>query len=466
MPFGAVYKPSPRGERLRDSRPLCWGLRRKMESLVIRLLGKGLGGAAALAMLALSMPAAAQDASALNSGDTSWIIVATALVLMMTLPGLAMFYAGLVRSQAVLSVVMQCFAIACLASVLWLLVGYSLAFDTTVGGVVGGVGKALFAGVTADAMSGSIPEIVFAVFQMTFAVITPALIVGAYVERIKFPAVLMISGAWLLLVYAPVCHWVWGGGWLADLGVMDFAGGLVVHLSAGVAALVIAAMLGSRRGFPNQVHPPHSPGMTAVGAGLLWVGWFGFNGGSQLAADGGAGMAIAVTHISAATAALVWGAIEWIKFGKTSLVGVATGVIAGLATVTPASGFIGPLGALILGAVSGGVCFFFTEIVKEKWSIDDSLDVFAVHGVGGLIGVILVSVVAGTAFGGGGIEVSMARQLGVQTIGVVATALWSAVATFVVVKVVEALTGGLRVDEEDELVGLDLATHGERGYDL
>ena len=436
-----------------------------MKNPGIRLLAQG---GAALAAFALSLPAAAQDAPALDSGDTAWIIVATALVLFMTLPGLAMFYAGLVRSQAVLSVIMQCFAIACLASVLWLVVGYSLAFDETVGGFVGGVGKAFFAGVTADAMSGTIPEIVFAVFQMTFAVITPALIVGAYVERIKFPAVLLISGAWLLLVYAPICHWVWGGGWLSGLGVLDFAGGLVVHLSAGVSALVIAAMLGSRRGFPNQVHPPHSPGMTAVGAGMLWVGWFGFNGGSQLAADGGAGMAIAVTHISAATAALVWGAIEWIKFGKTSLVGAATGVIAGLATVTPASGFIGPVGALVLGATSGVVCFFFTEIVKDKWNIDDSLDVFAVHGVGGLIGVLLVSLLADVALGGGGLaeEMTMARQLGVQTIGAVATVMWSGVVTFVVVTVVGALTGGLRVDEEDELVGLDLATHGERGYDL
>ena len=436
-----------------------------MKNPGIRLLAQG---GAALAAFALSLPAAAQDAPALDSGDTAWIIVATALVLFMTLPGLAMFYAGLVRSQAVLSVIMQCFAIACLASVLWLVVGYSLAFDETVGGFVGGVGKAFFAGVTADAMSGTIPEIVFAVFQMTFAVITPALIVGAYVERIKFPAVLMISGAWLLLVYAPICHWVWGGGWLSGLGVLDFAGGLVVHLSAGVSALVIAAMLGSRRGFPNQVHPPHSPGMTAIGAGMLWVGWFGFNGGSQLAADGGAGMAIAVTHISAATAALVWGAIEWIKFGKTSLVGAATGVIAGLATVTPASGFIGPVGALVLGATSGVVCFFFTEIVKDKWNIDDSLDVFAVHGVGGLIGVLLVSLLADVALGGGGLaeEMTMARQLGVQTIGAVATVMWSGVVTFVVVTVVGALTGGLRVDEEDELVGLDLATHGERGYDL
>ena len=279
---------------------------------------------------------------------------------------------------------------------------------------------------------------------------------------------LLISGAWLLVVYSPVCHWVWGGGWLAGLGVMDFAGGLVVHLTAGVSALVIAVVLGARRGFPNQVHPPHSPGLTAVGAGLLWVGWFGFNGGSQLAADGGAGMAIAVTHISAATAAIVWGAIEWIKFGKTSLVGAATGVIAGLATITPASGFVGPVGALILGAAAGLICFFATELVKSKWEIDDSLDVFAVHGVGGMIGVVLVSALAVGAFGGAGLaeNVTIARQLGVQVIGLIATAAWSAVATFVLVKVADLLVGGMRVDEEDELVGLDLATHGERGYDL
>ena len=429
--------------------------------------GRWIAGAVAAAGAALApLPALAQDA--LDTGDTSWIIVATALVLMMTLPGLAMFYAGLVRSQAVLSVIVHCFAIACVASVLWLVVGYSLAFGDSVGGVVGDLGKAFFAGVTTDALSGSIPEIVFAVFQMTFAVITPALIVGAYVERIKFPAVLLISGAWLLVVYSPVCHWVWGGGWLAQLGVMDFAGGLVVHLTAGVSALVIAVVLGARRGFPNQVHPPHSPGLTAVGAGLLWVGWFGFNGGSQLAADGGAGMAIAVTHISAATAAIVWGAIEWIKFGKTSLVGAATGVIAGLATITPASGFVGPVGALILGAAAGLICFFATELVKSKWEIDDSLDVFAVHGVGGMIGVVLVSALAIGAFGGGGLaeDVTIARQLGVQVIGLIATAVWSAVATFVLVKVADLLVGGMRVDEEDELVGLDLATHGERGYDL
>ena len=422
---------------------------------------------AGLAAALFASPALAQDAAA-DSGDTAWIIVATALVLLMTLPGLAMFYAGLVRSQAVLSVVVHCFAIACLSSVLWLAVGYSLSFGESVGGLFGGLDKAFFSGVTADALSGTIPEIVFAVFQMTFAVITPALIVGAYVERVKFPVVLMASGAWLLVVYSPICHWVWGGGWLSGLGVMDFAGGLVVHLSAGVSALVIAAQLGSRRGFPNATHPPHNPGMTAIGAGLLWVGWFGFNGGSQLAADGGAGMAIAVTHIAAATAAIVWGAIEWIKFGKTSIVGAATGVIAGLATITPASGFVGPIGALVLGAVAGAVCFFATEVVKQTWSIDDSLDVFAVHGVGGLIGTLLVSGLALASFGGGGLEegVTVARQLGVQAIGALAVAAWSALATFAIVKAAGALCGGLRVDEEDELLGLDLATHGERGYDL
>ena len=424
---------------------------------------------AGLAAALFASPALAQDAAA-DSGDTAWIIVATALVLLMTLPGLAMFYAGLVRSQAVLSVVVHCFAIACLSSVLWLAVGYSLAFGESVGGLFGGLDKAFFASVAPGDLwpDTTIPEIVFAVFQMTFAVITPALIVGAYVERIKFPVVLMASGAWLLVVYSPICHWVWGGGWLYGLGVMDFAGGLVVHLSAGVSALVIAAQLGSRRGFPNATHPPHNPGMTAIGAGLLWVGWFGFNGGSQLAADGGAGMAIAVTHIAAATAAIVWGAIEWIKFGKTSIVGAATGVIAGLATITPASGFVGPIGALVLGAVAGAVCFFATEVVKQTWSIDDSLDVFAVHGVGGLIGTLLVSGLALASFGGGGLEegVTVARQLGVQAIGALAVAAWSALATFAIVKAAGALCGGLRVDEEDELLGLDLATHGERGYDL
>ena len=415
----------------------------------------------------LPQPAWAAEA-AFSAGDSAWIIVASALVLLMTLPGLAMFYAGLVRSQAVLSVIMQCFAITCVASLLWLILGYSLAFADSVGGIIGGLGKAFFAGVTRDALTGSIPEIVFAVFQMTFAIITPALMVGAYVERVKFQAVLILSGVWLIVVYAPVCHWIWGGGWLSALGIMDFAGGLVVHTTAGVSALVIAVMLSGRRGFPNQIHPPHNPGMTAAGAALLWVGWFGFNGGSQLAADGNAGMAIAATHIAAAAGAATWSATEWIKFGKTSVVGAATGVIAGLATVTPASGFIGPVGALILGVAAGAVCFFATKLVKQRWKIDDSLDVFAVHGVGGMLGSLLVAGLAVGALGGNGLAENMtiAKQFGVQVVGLLATAAWSALATFAIVKITAALTGGLRVDEEDELVGLDLASHGERGYDF
>ncbi len=420
-----------------------------------------------LPVLALPFPALAEDT--LNSGDTAWIIAASALVLFMTLPGLALFYAGLVRSQAVLSVIMHCFAIACVASVLWLVIGYSLAFDSSIaGGWVGGFGKAFFSGVTSDVLNGSIPEIVFAVFQMTFAVITPALIVGAYVERIKFSSVLIFSSAWLLLVYAPVCHWVWGGGWLAGMGVMDFAGGIVVHATAGVSALVIAILLGSRRGFPDSVRPPHNPGMTAAGAAMLWVGWFGFNGGSQLAADGGAGMAIMATHIAAATAAIVWSAIEWIKFGKPSVVGAVTGIIAGLATVTPASGFVGPMGGLILGAAGGFVCFYLVQIVKFCLKIDDSLDVFAVHGIGGIMGSLLVAVLALGAFGGGGLAdgQTVGGQLGVQALGVVVTLVWSAVFTFIIVKVTGALTGGLRVSQDEEITGIDLASHGERGYDL
>jgi len=424
-----------------------------------------IGGLLAAGLL-LPVPALAQDA--LSAGDTAWIIAATALVLFMTLPGLALFYAGLVRSQAVLSVVMQCFAIACLASVLWLIAGYSLAFGDSVAGWIGGLNKAFFAGVTPDAMSGSIPEIVFAVFQMTFAVITPALIVGAYPERMKFSAVLWMSGLWLLLVYAPVCHWVWGGGWLSKLGVMDFAGGIVVHATAGISAVVIAVVLGARRGYPEHVRPPHNPGMTATGAAMLWVGWYGFNGGSQLAADGGAGMAIAATHIAAATAAMVWSAIEWIKFGKPSLVGAVTGVIAGLATVTPASGFVGPMGGLILGFAAGIVCFYAVQIVKFRLKIDDSLDVFAVHGVGGILGSLLVSVLALGAFGGGGLAEgqSVGGQLGVQALGVGVTLVWSAGFTFLILKVTGALTGGLRVSEEEEIQGLDIVSHGESGYDI
>ncbi|MCA8927504.1 MAG: ammonium transporter [Alphaproteobacteria bacterium] len=423
-------------------------------------------GAALTLGLLLPLPAFAQDA--LNSGDTAWIIVATALVLFMTLPGLALFYAGLVQSQSVLSVIMHCFAIACLASVLWLVAGYSLAFGDSVSGWIGNLDKAFFAGVTPEALHGSIPEIVFAIFQMTFAIITPGLIVGAYPERMKFSAVLWVSGLWLLLVYAPVCHWVWGGGWMAGMGVMDFAGGIVVHATAGISAVVIAVMLGARRGFPEHVRPPHNPGMTATGAAMLWVGWYGFNGGSQLAADGGAGMAIAATHIAAATAALTWSAIEWVKFGKPSVVGAVTGVIAGLATVTPASGFVGPMGGLILGLAAGFVCFYAVQIMKFSLKLDDSLDVFAVHGVGGILGSLLLSVLALAAFGGRGLAEGQTAigQLGVQAVGVGVTLIWSAGLTFLIVKVTGALTGGLRVTEEQEIEGLDLAYHGERGYDI
>ena len=405
----------------------------------------------------------------MNSGDTSWILVATALVLFMTLPGLALFYGGLVRSKSVLSVVMHCFSIAALASLLWMIVGYSLAFGDDVGGVLGGLDKVFLAGIATDTLWGSIPEIVFAIFQMTFAIITPALIVGAFVERTKFPSILIISSAWALLVYSPICHWVWGGGWLQQLGIMDFAGGVVVHVSAGTSALVVASMVGRRRGFPNQIQPPHNPGMAAAGAAMLWVGWFGFNGGSQLAADGGAGMAIAVTHIAAVSGAIAWSTVEWIKFRKSSLVGAVTGVIAGLATVTPASGFVGPAGGLVLGALAGVVCFFVVDVVKYHWKIDDSLDVFAVHGMGGVIGTLLVPFLAVAVLGGRGLSVengSIVLQLGVQALGVVAAMAWSGGFTFVIVKVTSWLTGGTRVDEEDELVGLDLAIHGERGYDM
>ncbi len=421
-----------------------------------------------LALVAVMLPVPAMAEDVMSGGDTAWIITATALVLFMTLPGLALFYAGLVRSQAVLSVIMQCFGIACLASVLWLVVGYSLAFDSTLGGIVGGFSKMFLAGVGTDTLSGSIPEIVFAGFQMTFAIITPALIVGAYPERMRFSSVLLFSSLWLLIVYAPVCHWVWGGGWLADMGIMDFAGGIVVHATAGTSALVLAILLGSRAGFPDGVRPPHNPGMTATGAAMLWVGWFGFNGGSQLAADGGAGMAIFATHLAAATAAIVWSAIEWVKFGKPSLVGAVTGVIAGLATVTPASGFIGPIGGVILGAGGGFLCFYAVQLVKNTFKIDDSLDVFAVHGVGGILGSLLVAVLATASFGGPGLSEgqTIGGQLSVQAIGVIATVIWSIVATFIILKVAGALTGGIRVPNDDEVEGLDLAAHGERGYDL
>ena len=409
--------------------------------------------------------AAAQEA-VVNGADTAWILTATALVLFMTLPGLALFYGGLVRSNHVLSVLMHCFSIACVMSILWFVVAYSLAFADGFS-VVGGLSKMFLAGVGVDTVSGTIPETVFFMFQMTFAIITPALIVGAYPERIRFSAVVLFSAIWLIVVYAPVTHWVWGGGWLYQMGVLDFAGGLVVHLTAGVSALVLAHSLGGRRGFPSELRPPHSPGLTMMGACMLWVGWFGFNAGSALTSGGSAGMAMAVTHISAAAASLTWAAVEWIRYGKPSLIGIVTGTIAGLATITPASGFVGPVGALIIGIAAGLVCQWAVSLVKQLLKVDDSLDVFAVHGVGGALGTILVSVLASIAFGGLGLAdgMTIASQLGVQLTGVAAVAAWSGVATFIIIKVVTALVG-LRVDEETEIIGLDISAHGERGYDL
>ena len=398
----------------------------------------------------------------IDTGNTAWIITATALVLVMTLPGLALFYGGLVRKKNVLSVLMQCISVACLASVLWLVIGYSLAFGDG-NQWIGDTSKMFLSGVGRDTLSGDIPETVFFAFQMTFAVITPALIVGAYVERIKFSAVLLFSGLWLLIVYAPVTHWIWAGnGWLFQAGLLDFAGGLVVHLTAGSSALVLAAMLGPRSTFPLQVDPPHNPAMVMIGASMLWVGWFGFNAGSALAADGNAGMAMVVTHISAATASLVWMLMDWSRFGKPTLIGLVTGTIAGLASITPASGSVGPIGALIIGASAGIICYLFVNIVKNNFKIDDSLDVFAVHGVGGLIGIILVAFLVDANIGGAGYAdgINAISQLMIQLKGTFAVLVLSVVATIVITYVVK-LTVGLRVDDSSEVEGLDISSHGE-----
>jgi Amt family ammonium transporter len=405
----------------------------------------------------------------MNAADTSWIIVATALVLMMTLPGLALFYAGLVQAKNTLSVMMHCITIACISSILWVLAGYSLAFDgenALLGGWLGGLSKIGLADITRDSLFGTIPEILFAAFQMTFAIITPALMVGAYVERIKFSAVILISSLWLMVVYVPVTHWVWGGGWMAELGVMDFAGGIVVHVTAGISALVIAFILGSRTGFPKGLRPPHAPWMVFVGAALLWVGWFGFNAGSALGANGDAAMALLVTHLSAATASLVWLVIEWIKYGKPSVIGLVTGTIAGLATITPASGFVGPMAGIILGLSGGVVCYYAVDLIKFKFGIDDSLDVLAVHGIGGALGSLLVGFLV-TLNGGTGLAegVSMFGQFGVQAVGVLFTAFWSMFATIAIVLIAKAVTG-LRVGDDEERHGLDLSHHGETAYRL
>ncbi|HEY9033768.1 MAG TPA: ammonium transporter [Pseudomonadales bacterium] len=423
-------------------------------------------GLAAISGLALPAMAGTVD-----GGNTAWILTATALVLFMTLPGLSLFYGGLVRSKNILSVLMQCFAIACVASLLWMVAGYSLSFA---GGnaLIGDFSRLFLAGIGRDTLSGDIPESLFVLFQMTFAIITPALIVGAFAERMKFSSMLLFSAFWLMAVYVPVCHWVWGGGWLGQMGLLDFAGGTVVHITAGIAALVAALVLGPRNGFPTTAMPPHNMTMTVTGAGMLWVGWFGFNGGSALAADGNAAMAMLVTHLSAAAGSLAWMTIEWRKFGKPSVLGIVTGMVAGLGTITPASGFVGPGGALVIGLSAGVVCFWMTQLVKRVWKVDDSLDVFPVHGVGGILGTLAAGVFASTELGvfsgfgfADGID-SMGRQLLVQLTGVLATAAYTAAMTFVLLKLTALLTGGLRVGRDVESMGLDIAEHEEEGYKL
>ncbi len=405
----------------------------------------------------------------LDSGNTAWILTATALVLFMTLPGLSLFYGGLVRTKNILSVLMQCFAIACIASLLWFIGLYSLAFGEG-NSWIGDFSNVFLSGVGEDTASGDIPESLFVMFQLTFAVITPALIVGAFAERMKFSSLLIFSALWLVLVYAPVCHWVWGGGWLGQMGLLDFAGGTVVHITAGVAALVAALVIGNRNGFPTTAMPPHNMTMTVTGAGMLWVGWFGFNAGSALAANGDAAMAMLVTHISAAAGSLAWMMVEWIKFGKPSVLGIVTGMVAGLGTITPASGFVGPAGALVIGLSAGVVCFYATQFIKRKLVIDDSLDVFPVHGVGGILGTLFAGIFASTELGifsgqgfADGIE-SIGDQFQVQVIGVLATAAYTAIVTYIILKLTGVMTNGIRVSADEETQGLDIVLHEESGY--
>ena len=420
-----------------------------------------------LSLLAISLPSLAM-ADEISSGDTAWILTSTALVLFMTIPGLALFYAGLVRGKNVLSVLMQCFAITCMASILWYAYGYNLAFGDggSMNRWMGGFGHLFMSNIDRASMTGTIPESVFAMFQMTFAIITPALIVGAFAERMKFSAMLLFSAIWLTIVYAPVCHWVWGGGWLMDMGLLDFAGGTVVHVNAGVAAIVAAMVLGNRKGFGSVAMPPHNLTMTVGGAAMLWVGWFGFNAGSALAANGDAGMAMLVTHISAAAGSLAWMFMEWVRHGKPSVLGIVTGMVAGLGTITPASGFVGPLGALIIGLTAGVVCYTATAFIKRTLKIDDSLDVFPVHGVGGILGTLLAGVFVATMGGVGLAEgMTMSSQVKVQFIGVLATAVYCGVATWIILKLVD-MAVGLRVTADEETQGLDIVLHDETGYNL
>ena len=402
--------------------------------------------------------------SDVNNGDTAWILTSTALVLFMTLPGLALFYAGLVNSKNVVSVLMQHFAVACVVSIIWVTLGYSLAFSSG-NAWIGDLSNIFMKSIDLDSISGTIPESLFATFQMTFAIITPALIIGAFVERIKFSAMLIFISLWMLIVYVPVTHWVWGGGILSSWGTMDFAGGIVVHATAGTAALITALTLGKRRGFPKSITPPHSPILTMIGAAMLWVGWFGFNAGSALGANGGAGMAMLVTHISASMAALVWMFIEWKRFGKPSLIGVVTGMVAGLATVTPASGYIGIPGGLILGLSGGLLCYLAVDYIRGKLLIDDSLDVFAVHGVGGILGTLLVAFLATSTFSGLGLPEGQTAmsQFVVQIKAVILTVIWTSIFTYLILKVTSLIVP-LRVDEQEEIEGLDLRSHGEKGY--
>jgi Amt family ammonium transporter len=428
-----------------------------------------------VAVMALfAMGASGASAGELSGADTGWIMTATALVLFMTIPGLSLFYGGLVRSKNVLSILMQCFALSCLMSLLWFAVGYTIAFGSDgveQGKWIGDFGNILLAGMNIDSMNGSIPAPLFAMFQMTFAIITPALIVGGFAERMRFSSMLLFSSIWLLFVYSPICHWVWGGGWLGAMGLQDFAGGTVVHITAAVAALVTAIVMGPRKGFGRVAMPPHNLTMTVTGAGMLWVGWFGFNAGSALAADGSAAMAMLVTHLSAAAGSLAWMTMEWVRHGKPSVLGIVTGMVAGLGTITPASGSVGPAAAVLIGLSAGVICYFATNYLKQVLKVDDSLDVFPVHGVGGILGTLLAGIFCSTQLGifsgngfSDGIQ-SIGGQLMVQATGVVSVLLYTVVATYIILKVVDLLIG-LRVDDEHETQGLDLVLHDERGYDL
>ena len=424
----------------------------------------------ALILLLVHAPLAlAAEPPKLDAANTAWMMTASVLVLFMTLPGLALFYAGLTRAKNVLSVLAQCFAITCVVTLAWVVAGYSIAFGD--GGASnawwGGLGKSLLAGIDVKTVKGSIPETVFAMYQLTFAIITPALVIGAYAERVKFSGMLLFSLLWLLVVYCPIAHWVWGDGWLQKMGIMDFAGGTVVHLNAGIAALVCALVLGARRGFPETAMPPHNMTMTVTGACMLWVGWFGFNAGSALAADGTAGMAMLVTHIGAATGAFAWMVCEWLRYGKPSVLGIVTGMVAGLGTITPASGFVGPLGAIAIGGAAGIVCFFATNYMKRALAVDDSLDVFPVHGVGGILGTLLTAVFVSAAFNGIGYpdKMTMGDQFMIQLYGVLAVGAWSAVLTYVLLKLCD-LVVGMRVAADEETEGLDTVLHNEKGYNL